>query len=116
MDHAEKIEIVNRYVNAFNAKDLDSILALYASGATMEDPVGSAPATSPDEMGALYRMGFEMDLRMVLEGPVRTVEGAVAFPLRATMPDGHLDIIDVFEFNEAGQIVHMKAYWSDDTL
>lgn len=35
--------VVQRYVAALNAGDLDGIVALFADDATVEDPVGSEP-------------------------------------------------------------------------
>ena len=36
-------DVVQRYVAALNAGDLEGIVALYADDATVEDPVGSEP-------------------------------------------------------------------------
>ena len=36
------------------------------------------------------------------------------FPVMAVMPGMHIEIIDVFEFNDAGKVVSMRAYWGPD--
>ena len=52
----EKIRaVVERYVALVATGTADDIVALYAEGATVEDPVGSAPLTSRDELHAFYK-------------------------------------------------------------
>jgi steroid delta-isomerase len=108
--------IVERYVSAYNARDAEAILSLYAPDATMEDPVGTAPARGSDEIRALYELGFEMGIEMSLDGRVRTAPGHIAFPLRARSGSGTLYAIDVFELDDLGRIVKMSAIWSPDDL
>jgi steroid delta-isomerase len=40
----------------------------------------------------------------------------VAFPFQVKMPGMIVDIIDVFEFDEAGKVVSMKAYWGPGNM
>ena len=116
MDHAQKVKVVEGYVAAYNARDLPAILALYAPEATMEDPVGDPPARGPEEIGALYQKGFEMGVVLELDGAIRSAAQAVVFPLCARTESSQLYIIDLFEFDAAGQVSQMKAYWSRDNL
>ena len=116
MDHASKVELVERYVAAYNDKDVESILGLYAPGATMEDPVGDPPARGHEAIGALYRKGFEMGVQIELDGAIRSAQGAVIFPLCATTAKSKLYIIDLFELDTNGRIASMRAYWSRDNL
>lgn len=116
MEHAQKVKVVEGYVAAYNARDLDAILALYASEASMEDPVGTPPARGREAIAALYRAGFEMGVRLELDGSIRSAPDAAVFPLRARTQSAQIDIIDLFEFDEAGLIRSMRAYWSSDNL
>ncbi|MEZ4334326.1 MAG: nuclear transport factor 2 family protein [Myxococcota bacterium] len=108
--------IVERYVAAYNARDKESILALYDRRATMEDPLGLPPAVGLAEIGALYQMGFDMGVSIAPDGAVRCAGNSVAFPLIASSPSSKLEVIDVFDFGRNGKIVQMRAYWGPDNL
>jgi steroid delta-isomerase len=116
MDHDEMVGVVERYLDAYNARDADAILSLYASEATMEDPVGTPPARGREEIRALYQLGFDMGIEMELDGRIRTAPGHAAFPLRARSASGTLYAIDVFEFDAEGRIRKMSAIWSPANL
>jgi len=113
MDRSQKLEIVERYIATFNAHDLEGILTLFTDEAMMEDPVGTPPARGKEAIGAGYREGFGMGVRIELDGVVRCAGNSVAFPLRTAM-EPRLFIIDVFDFDAMGRIERMRAYWSRD--
>jgi steroid delta-isomerase len=116
MDSAARIKVVHDYVAAYNAADLDAMLALYEPDASMEDPVGSEPARGRDAIAALYRLGFDMGVKLELEGPVRCAGNSVAFPMVGRTAGGRLHIIDVFDLTPAGRIGRMRAYWGPENL
>lgn len=116
MNHAAKVEIAESYAAAYNAKDLEAIVGLFAADATMEDPVGEAPAKGIEAIAALYQQGFDMGIEFEIEGEIRTAANSVAFPVCARTATSRLYIIDVFEFDDAGKIERMRAYWSRDNL
>jgi len=116
MDDAARIKVALDYIAAYNAADLDAILALYAPDASMEDPVGGEPVRGVEAISALYRMGFEMGVQLELEGPVRATGNAVAFAICGRTARGRLYIIDVFDLTPAGKIARMRAYWGPDNL
>ena len=39
-----------------------------------------------------------------------------AFPFQVKMGDMSIDIIDVFEFDDQGKVVSMKAYWGPENM
>ncbi len=116
MEHAEMLKVVDGYVSAYNSRDFEGILAMFAADATMEDPVGEPPARGEEEIRALYKTGFDMGVTIELDGRVRTAASNAAFPLCATSESGKLYVIDLFEFNEEGKIIRMRAFWSRDNL
>lgn len=116
MDAAAKIKLAEDYISAYNAADLGAMLALYAPDASMEDPVGSEPARGVEAISALYRLGFEMGVKLELEGPVRCAGNALAFAMCARTARGRLYIIDVFDLTPAGRIARMRAYWGPENL
>lgn len=113
---AEKREIVERYIAAYNARDTAGILALYAPKATMEDPIGLPPAVGRKAIAGLYQMGFDMGVTIAHDGEVRLAGNAVAFPLLASSPTSKLYVIDVFDLGRTGKIERMRAYWGPDNL
>ena len=113
---AELRSIVSRYIAAYNARDAQSILALYDAKATMSDPIGLPPAVGHKAIAGLYQMGFDMNVSIAHDGAVRCAGSSVAFPLIATAPTSRLEVIDVFDFGRNGKIVQMRAYWGPDNL
>jgi steroid delta-isomerase len=108
--------IVSRYIAAYNARDVQSILSLYDPKATMSDPIGLPPAVGHKAIAGLYQMGFDMNVSIAHDGAVRCAGSSVAFPLIASSPASRLEVIDVFDFGKNGKIVQMRAYWGPDNL
>lgn len=108
--------IVSGYIAAYNARDVQSIIALYDPKATMADPIGLPPAVGHKAIAGLYQMGFDMNVSIAHDGAIRCAGSAVAFPLIASSPTSRLEVIDVFEFGRNGKIVQMRAYWGPDNL
>ncbi len=106
--------LVDTYLTAVTRGDIETIVALYADDATLEDPVGSDPAHGRDAIRAFYERALRrMSLRCERTGPVCSTGAALAFPFRLTVGDGAmvLDVIDVFELDPSGAIRSMRAYW-----
>lgn len=107
--------VVQAYVQALNEGDLDAIVALYAEGGTVEDPVGSAPVAGHEAIRAFYARSLATPLQVRLEGPVRVAgrECAFAFAVTLTHEGRRMTIrpIDTFRFDEHGRIVQMRAYF-----
>jgi len=116
METSDKIAAVHRYVEAFARQDMDIIRELYAADATVEDPVGTEVHCGIDAICAFYETGLRSGARLELTGAVRTAGNSAAFPFQVRMAGMVIDIIDVFEFNEAGKIAGMKAYWGEDNM
>jgi steroid delta-isomerase len=108
---AQLVDLVERYVSAFNAGDVDAILSYYHPRATMEDPVGYAPARGRQAIGAVYRGGFRQGVTIALDGAVRCAGHAVAFPVVARTPTATLHSVNIFELGNDGLIERMRAYW-----
>ncbi|MDX1692276.1 MAG: nuclear transport factor 2 family protein [Ketobacteraceae bacterium] len=111
MDPAQMRATVEKYIEAVSTDNLDLIREIYADNATVEDPVGSAPHEGMTAIEAFYKKVHGLGVKLELTGPVRCAGNAAAFPFKANTGSHALDIIDVFEFNEDGKVVSMKAYW-----
>jgi steroid delta-isomerase len=108
-------QIVDQYIAAINAGDMQAVMALYTDDATVEDPAGTAPKRG-DEILQFYTNAFSGGAKVELTGPVRISATAAAFPFRAEIgkDDGQVmivEVIDIFEFDPAGKITRMTAYF-----
>ena len=112
--------VVQRYVAALNARDLNAIMALYADDAVVEDPVGTPLKCGAAEIRAFYAGSVALELEVELEGPVRAVQNEAAFAFRVSFPmkGQRMTVrpIDVMRFNDAGHIVHMRAFFGPDNV
>lgn len=112
--------VVQRYVAALNARDLDAIMALYADDAVVEDPVGSTPKCGAADIRAFYAGSVALELEVELEGAVRAVQNEAAFAFRVSFPVSGRRMavrpIDVMRFNDQGRIVHMRAFFGPENI
>ncbi|MCB9726016.1 MAG: nuclear transport factor 2 family protein [Spirochaetaceae bacterium] len=107
-------QTIERYVAFMNAGDADSIAALYAEDATLEDPIGTDPIRGREKIRAFYAAAAGA-VRLELTGNPRVAAGEAAFPMRANLgPDHAIEIIDVMAFDDDGLIRGMRAFWSAD--
>ncbi|MBV8249987.1 MAG: nuclear transport factor 2 family protein [Comamonas sp.] len=112
--------VVQRYVAALNASDLEGIVALYAADATVEDPVGSEPKRGLETIRAFYAKALQLPLRVELQGEVRAVanEAAFAFTVSFEHQGRRTTIapIDHFRFDAEGKIVSMRALFGPQNM
>ena len=113
------LEVITSYVDLVANGTTDQIVALYADGATVEDPVGSEVRTTPESIREFYSVLETMEQ----EGTMLTARiagGQAAFQFELATKAGDqtytLSPIDVMTFDDDGRITSMKAYWSDGDL
>ena len=116
MDTNDKITVVHKYLEAFEKQDLAIIREIYSDDAIVEDPVGTDIHDGIEAICAFYDGALKSGAKLALSGEPRCCGNAVAFPFQALMPGVTIDIIDVFEFNEAGKVNSMKAYWGPENM
>lgn len=110
--------VFERYCRLVTAGDFDAIARLYATDATVEDPVGSTPHRGRDAIREFYRASAG-SVRLELEGRVRSAgnEAAAAMIARPVAnPSMRVETLDVMVFGDDGLIASMRAYWSADTI
>jgi len=117
---AERIrEVVDTYIRLVATGTADEIAALYAEGATVEDPVGSDVLTGEESIRAFYAGLEPLDQETRLLA-VRVAGGEAVFHFEvATRADGMtytLAPFDVMTFDDEGRITSMRAYWGEDDL
>lgn len=113
-------QTMQAYVDLITAGDPDSVVALFAEDAVVEDPVGSQPARGHEALREFYVMACDSVGKMVLEGNVRAREtwGAcamLAYP-KGAEDSMVIETLDVMSFDDEGKITSMKAYWGDGNM
>ena len=114
MEAAHKLSVVEKYVEAFKKCSLDMIREIYSESATVEDPVGTDSYVGMDALLGFYKNGFEMGAKLSLLGKPRCAGNSVAFPFQVVVGEMRIEVIDVFEFNDDGKVISMKAYWGPE--
>lgn len=112
--------VMQQYVDAITDGRLDDILELFADDAVVEDPVGSEPCRGRQALREFYQLAVDSVDKMVLDGHVRARGkwGACAMLAYPKGTEGKMTIetLDVMEFNQAGQVVAMTAYFGDSNI
>ena len=118
--HEDKVATVQAYVDAFAKGSADAVAELYAEACTVEDPVGAAPIVGRDAVRAFYVRSMQMGAKLTLQGPVRTAADFAAFAFSVAIPSGdgtmQIEVIDTFQFDDAGKVVAMRAYWGPPNI
>ncbi len=105
--------VVERYLEALNAADLDAVCSVFAPDAVVIDPIGTEPIHGVEDIRAFFQGGpFLHPINAELQGEVCVAGNAAAFAFFAKSDGKAMHIIDVFEFDEAGLVCKMIAYWS----
>jgi steroid delta-isomerase len=109
-------EVVEQYVALVGSGTADEIVALYADGATVEDPVGSDVLTGAEAIRGFYAGLEGLDKKTRLN-TLRVAGGEAVFHFEiATTADGvtyTVAPIDAMTFDDDGKVTSMRAYWGD---
>lgn len=113
------LNTIEGYVKSVAGGTVDDVLALYAPGATVEDPVGTELRTTEESLREFY--GIIEPLEQTGElGIVKIAgnEAAFNFVLTTTMGENSVEIsvIDVMTFDDDAKITSMKAYWGQEDM
>ena len=110
---------VHRYLELVAKGAPDEVAALYASDATVEDPVGGEV-----HIGRQAIRGFYANIENVKGSTeiytLRALGHEVAFFWKLSLDFGgsgmSIDIISTMSFDEDAQITSMKAYWGPENV
>ena len=114
-EHAQRV--VDAYLAAISAGDVDAVMALYAPEATVEDPVGSDVVVGAPDVRVFYERACAIPMKASASGAARISGPEVAFPFVLDVAEGAMtiEVIDAFRFDAAGRIVSMRAWWGPST-
>lgn len=111
---------VHAYVEGFAKGDPAIIAALFAEDATVEDPVGSPIRHGRAAIHAFYAESMKTGARLTLQGPIRVGGAFAAFAFSVDLhfggSDKRVDVIDTFRFNDAGEVVEMRAFFGPGNM
>lgn len=110
---------VTKYLEAVAKGTVDDVLALYADGAVVEDPVGTDPRTTTESLREFY--GVIEPLSQTAELLTLRIAGneaAFHFSLVTHLGEQSMEIapIDVMTFDDDGKIRTMRAFWSQEDM
>lgn len=112
-------EVIEAYVDRVANGTTDEVLALYADGATVEDPVGTEVRSTRESIREFYAglEGLEQEGRLLT---ARIAGGQAAFQFELATKAGDqtytLSPIDVMTFDDDGLITSMRAFWGNDDM
>ncbi len=113
------LETIQQYVDLVATGASADVVALYADGATVEDPVGTDVRRTREEIAEFYGAldGLEQSARL-LHVRIAGNEAAFAFELvtKAGEQTYTLAPIDVMTFDDDGRITSMRAFWSGEDM
>lgn len=111
----QMVAVVQAYVAAFAAGDVDAVVALFAEDATVEDPVGTPPKRGLAEIRAFYAGSMATGARLELLGDPRCAADYIAFPFAVKLEwQGSrqvIEVIDTFRLDASGKITEMRAFF-----
>ncbi len=116
-DPSRAADLVDRYLAAHGANDLEGVLALFAEGASVEDPVGAPVLQGAAAIRAFYRATHARNGRLVFErlGPVLAGGDELACHVRARLERDDaspgMDVIYTLRVDPDGRIRALRAFF-----
>lgn len=111
---------VHEYVAAFDAGAPERVAALFAEGATVEDPVGTPPHVGKEAILAFYAASMQTGAKLKLDGPVRICGPYAAFAFTVHLHwegrDQRVEVIDTFRFDDDGKVIEMRAFFGPTNM
>ncbi|MEM7594646.1 MAG: nuclear transport factor 2 family protein [Cyanobacteria bacterium P01_A01_bin.83] len=113
---------VTRYFEATRSGDAYKWANCFSNNAIFEDPVGTSPVNNPQkilEFGEKFMSGFKtVGLHEEFVHVVGN-EAAARWTGKGITEDGkqvRFEGINIFEFDQYGEIVKLKGYWSPNNI
>lgn len=108
--------VVEEYLRLVATGTADEIAALYAEGATLEDPVGADVLRGREAIRGFYAAIEPLQVETKLF-TLRATAGEAAFHFEVrTITEGAtftMSPIEVMTFDEDARITSMRAWWAD---
>lgn len=116
MPSAEQItQTVHQYLDFVAKGDADSIAAIYAADATVEDPVGGEVHIGRQAIRNFYSAVENASSQTEVE-TLRVLGHEAAFYWSLSIHGMRISIISVMTFDSEAKIASMKAYWGPENI
>ena len=116
---AEMRDTVEKYLSLVATGTAEEITALYAEGATLEDPVGAQPLVGLDAVLAFYKV-IEPIQRSTELLFFKAAGDTAVFQFRIVTTFGETSIeiepADIMTFDADGKVTSMRAVWAQDEM
>ena len=113
--------VIRAYAASWAARDREAWLRTFATDATQEDPVGVPVRRGHREIGEFWDR--EMARYQSIEIVPREIfvidhEAAMVWTINGVTDDGPVSFtgVDVFQFDDAGHISSVRAFWERSSL
>ena len=116
METSDKLAVLEKYKKAFQNSDLNVIREIYADDALVEDPVGTDVHNGIDAVCAFYQGALQSGAKLSIDGAPCCAGTGMAYKLAIDAGGMKIDAIGIMNFNEAGQIKSMRAYWGPENI
>ncbi|MEI6701286.1 MAG: nuclear transport factor 2 family protein [Actinomycetota bacterium] len=113
--------LVHRYASVTSSMDVDAYVALFSEDCIREDPIGTPANHGREEVRASWQ-AVTSGVTSISFTPsdIHVVANCAAYHFEVVTDLGEMKVtvngIELFEFNESGEIQSMKAYWADTDL
>jgi steroid delta-isomerase len=112
----QMLGVVEAYKKAFTTADKDAWLALFTEDCEQFDPYPGPANVGHEGLTAFWDRSFTLGSDFAFDGPEPIVAGdRVCMPFTISLAMGGaryaFDGVDVFEFDEAGKVKRITAYW-----
>lgn len=117
-------QVLQDYIRAWTTKDKALLLSLFAEDGVLEDPVGTPPFRGHAGIGKFWDFALSDTKRQVtprLE-EIRACgdQGILRFTMEVRLPEERkaldLSIIEHAQIDEAGKLVHLRAFWDETSV
>ena len=112
-------EVVESYIRLVASGTADEVVALYAEGATVEDPVGTPVLADRAAIHTFYANLEPLDTATRLVD-IRIAGGEAAFHFEIATRSGKrtwtLAPFETMTFDDDGLITSMRAFWADGDM
>ena len=124
-DEAARKQLVLEYCRRMNAGDLDGAVALFASDARFEDPVGAPPMVGTGAIRAHLAQAVEFQVREYPVDPMAAMDSEhVVIPVGVTLkvpqlPAGKRSSINLMSVIRVGadNLIHdVRVYWGESDM
>lgn len=112
--------VIARYAQCLSNGDIEGLAALFAPGATFEDPIGTPPYIGPEGVREFFSAALRQTGGRILFQPegavrIRGVHAACAFTATCDRiePPFVTETLDIFRFDAQARIESLVAIWGE---